>query len=97
MSDEEPIMPVTRVSPRSSTVRRRRAARRLKRMKLKRAMRAAGVLAANTGLRQLASETLLLIDQRILQLAAAGDAEHIRRLQAVRQQLASTYPSLTDY
>lgn len=96
MSDNEPSMPIARVSKRSSTARRRRAARRLKRMKLKRAMRAAGVLAAHTGLSRLASETLHLIDERILQLAAAGDAEHIRRLQAVRQQLASTYPDLRD-
>ncbi len=96
MQDHESSKPDTRAAIRSATARRRRAARRLKRMKLKRAMRAAGVLAANTGLSRLASETLHLIDERILQLAAIGDAEHIRRLQAVRQQLASTYPDLRD-
>lgn len=96
MHDNEPSKPITRAVIRSATARRRRAARRLKRMKLKRAMRAAGVLAADTGLIRLASETLHLIDERILQLAAAGDEEHIRRLQAVRQQLASTYPDLRE-
>ncbi len=96
MHDNESSKPIARAAARSSTARRRHAARRLKRMKLKRAMRAAGDLAANTGLTRLASETLRLIDERILQLAAAGDEEHIRRLQAVRQQLASTYPDLRD-
>ena len=35
-------------------------------------------------------------ERTLADLTATGNAEQIRRLQAVRQQLASTYPDLRD-
>ena len=76
--------------------RRRAALRRLRRMRIKSAMRASGVASANTALARLASETIQRLEQRIRYLAQAGDREHVRRLRAVQQQLIATYEKPAD-
>ncbi len=65
-------------------------------MKLKQAMRISRVVAANSILAQLAGETIQMLEQRIRYWAQAGDREHVRRLQAVQQQLIATYDKHTD-
>ncbi len=76
--------------------RRRAALWRLRRMKLWKAMRTSRVAATNTTLAQLAGETIQMLEQRIRYWAHAGDREHVRRLQAVQQQLIATYDKHSD-
>lgn len=47
--------------------------------------------AANDKLAALAGETIGLVEQRIQYWMQVGDREHVRRLQALRQQLIATY------
>ena len=60
-------------------------------MKLKRAMRASKVVTPNSTLSRLASDTIRMLDQRILHWLQLGDKEHVQRLEAVRRQIISTY------
>ena len=71
--------------------RRAEARRRLRQVKLKRAIRASGVPCASRSLAKLAKETIQLIEHRIQYWMDAGDELHVKRLKAVRQKLLNTY------
>ena len=74
------------------SARRAAALRRLRRAKIKRAVRGASSISrANVKLTRLASETIQLIEQRIRYWVNEGDEEHVKRLRAVRQRLITTY------
>ena len=78
------------------SARRREAMRRLHAMKLKRAMRESNVVTRNTTLTRLASDTIHMLDQRIRHWMQLGDKERVQRLEAVRQQIISTYQAGCD-
>ncbi len=65
-------------------------------MKLKRAMRASGVVTSNSTLTRLASDTVHMLDQRIRHWMQLGDKERVQRLEAVRRQIISTYHGACD-
>ena len=52
--------------------------------------------AANDKLAALAGETIGMVEQRIQYWMQVGDREHVRRLQALRHQLITTYHNPYD-
>ncbi len=60
-------------------------------MRITKALRSSGMAAANDKLAALAGETIGMVEQRIQYLMQIGDRERVRRLQALRHQLISTY------
>ncbi len=81
---------------RSPTARRRRAICRLQRMRITKTLRSSGMAAANNKLAALAGETIGMVEQRIQYWMQVGDLEHVRRLQALRDQLIATYHKPVD-
>ena len=60
-------------------------------MRITKALRSSGMVAANDKLAALAGETIGMVEQRIQYWMRVGDREHVRRLQALRHQLIATY------